>query len=148
MDGGFAVSGAGSVVRAEGAWARADIANRSVAGMSELQILEPFIVRLCQRDWICKSRYHFRSSLKVLTMVGGGMSRMKPTRRDFLRGAGVAASVAMLASSTKWNPALGEAANWGHFSDQAADHTLTIAVKPVELAPDRIVSVTTYNGQF
>ena len=76
------------------------------------------------------------------------MSRMKPTRRDFLRGAGVAASVAMLASSTKWNPALGEAANWGHFSDQAADHTLTIAVKPVELAPDRIVSVTTYNGQF
>src|ERR1035438_6449975 len=29
-----------------------------------------------------------------------------------------------------------------------ADYTLTIAVKPVELAPNRIVSTTTYNGQF
>lgn len=29
-----------------------------------------------------------------------------------------------------------------------ADYTLTIAVKPVELAPNRIVSATTYNGQF
>jgi FtsP/CotA-like multicopper oxidase with cupredoxin domain len=29
-----------------------------------------------------------------------------------------------------------------------ADYTLTIAVKPVELAPNRIVSMTTYNGQF
>src|SRR5664279_5526607 len=28
------------------------------------------------------------------------------------------------------------------------DYTLTIAVKPVELAPNRIVSTTTYNGQF
>src|SRR5471030_1927981 len=30
----------------------------------------------------------------------------------------------------------------------AADYTVTIAVKPVELAPNRIVSTTTYNGQF
>ena len=29
-----------------------------------------------------------------------------------------------------------------------ADYTLTIAVKPVELAPNRILSTTTYNGQF
>jgi len=29
-----------------------------------------------------------------------------------------------------------------------ADYTLTIAVKPVELAPNRVVSTTTYNGQF
>jgi len=29
-----------------------------------------------------------------------------------------------------------------------ADYTLTMAVKPVELAPNRIVSTTTYNGQF
>jgi len=29
-----------------------------------------------------------------------------------------------------------------------ADYTLTIAVKPIELAPNRIVSTTTYNGQF
>src|ERR1035441_486900 len=30
----------------------------------------------------------------------------------------------------------------------SADYTLTIAVKPVELAPNRIVSTTTHNGQF
>lgn len=30
----------------------------------------------------------------------------------------------------------------------AADYTLTIATTPLELAPKRIVSVTTYNGQF
>ncbi|MGD0136052.1 MAG: multicopper oxidase domain-containing protein, partial [Bryobacteraceae bacterium] len=29
-----------------------------------------------------------------------------------------------------------------------ADYTLTIAVKPVELAPNRILSTATYNGQF
>jgi FtsP/CotA-like multicopper oxidase with cupredoxin domain len=29
-----------------------------------------------------------------------------------------------------------------------ADYTLTIAVKPVELAPNHIISTTTYNGQF
>lgn len=29
-----------------------------------------------------------------------------------------------------------------------ADYTLTIATKPIELAPNRILSVTTYNGQF
>ena len=28
------------------------------------------------------------------------------------------------------------------------DYTLTIAVKPIELAPNRILSITTYNGQF
>jgi len=28
------------------------------------------------------------------------------------------------------------------------DHTLTIEVKPIELAPNRILSTTTYNGQF
>ncbi|RSL15765.1 FtsP/CotA-like multicopper oxidase with cupredoxin domain [Edaphobacter aggregans] len=33
-------------------------------------------------------------------------------------------------------------------AEGAADYTLTIATKPVEIAPKRIVSITTYNGQF
>jgi FtsP/CotA-like multicopper oxidase with cupredoxin domain len=33
-------------------------------------------------------------------------------------------------------------------ADTPADHTLRIATGPVELAPNRIVSATTYNGQF
>ena len=42
-------------------------------------------------------------------------------------------------------------ANWDlaqDTDDRPADYTLTIATKPVELAPNRIVSITTYNGQF
>jgi hypothetical protein len=31
--------------------------------------------------------------------------------------------------------------------DSQADYTLTIATKPIELAPKHIVSITTYNGQ-
>jgi FtsP/CotA-like multicopper oxidase with cupredoxin domain len=30
----------------------------------------------------------------------------------------------------------------------AADYTLRIATSPVEIAPKRIISITTYNGQF
>jgi hypothetical protein len=33
-------------------------------------------------------------------------------------------------------------------SELTADYTLTIATQPIELARNRIVSVTTYNGQF
>jgi FtsP/CotA-like multicopper oxidase with cupredoxin domain len=33
-------------------------------------------------------------------------------------------------------------------SEAPADYTLVIAIKPIELAPNRIISVTTYNGQF
>jgi len=32
--------------------------------------------------------------------------------------------------------------------DGPADYTLTIAVKPIELGPNKIISATTYNGQF
>jgi FtsP/CotA-like multicopper oxidase with cupredoxin domain len=33
-------------------------------------------------------------------------------------------------------------------TETAADYSLTIATKPIELGPKRIVSITTYNGQF
>jgi len=33
-------------------------------------------------------------------------------------------------------------------ADGTADYTLTIAAKPIELAPNRIISAKTYNGQF
>jgi FtsP/CotA-like multicopper oxidase with cupredoxin domain len=36
----------------------------------------------------------------------------------------------------------------GLLAEPAADYTLTIATKPLEVAPNRILSVTTYNGQF
>jgi FtsP/CotA-like multicopper oxidase with cupredoxin domain len=63
------------------------------------------------------------------------MSSWSCSRRDFLKAAGAATSVALLAPG-------------GLLGESAADYTLTIATKPLEIAPNRILSVTTYNGQF
>ncbi len=77
-------------------------------------------------------------------MAGSSLSR-----RKFLKAAGSIAgssllpSVALFGQSTETSPQ--ERASP---TDRPADYTLTIAVKPVELAPNRILSTTTYNGQF
>jgi FtsP/CotA-like multicopper oxidase with cupredoxin domain len=65
-----------------------------------------------------------------------------PTRRGLLQAAGALAGAAF-ASGCQPRSKEAAAAN-----QTPADYTLRIAVKPVELAPNRIVSVTTYNGQF
>lgn len=63
------------------------------------------------------------------------------TRRQLLKQAGGA-------MSALWLPVkLAEAQNQQASADKA-DYTLTIAVKPIEIAPKRFVSLTTYNGQF
>jgi FtsP/CotA-like multicopper oxidase with cupredoxin domain len=58
------------------------------------------------------------------------LSPFHVSRRDFLKTAGIVASTSRLRGETP------------------ADYTLTIATTPIELAPNRIVSITTYNGQF
>ena len=73
------------------------------------------------------------------------MSRFHLSRRSFLRAAGVAAGAAVLSSTDLLTQAPVAVTSP---SDAPADYTLTIATKPIELAPNRIVSVTTYNGQF
>ena len=65
------------------------------------------------------------------------MSPFNPHRRTFLKAAGATTAAALLSPPRL----LAE-------TDTPADYTLTIATKPLELAPKRIVSVTTYNGQF
>ncbi len=62
-------------------------------------------------------------------------------RRSFLRAGSSAASLAALTRGHTF-PALSPA------PDARADYTLRIATSLVELAPDRIISTTTYNGQF
>src|ERR1700745_3978056 len=71
------------------------------------------------------------------------MALDQPSRRDFLRTAGAVAGISLLPSK--------------HLSGQSgansqdtakADYTLTIAASPLELAPNRIISATAYNGQF
>jgi len=76
------------------------------------------------------------------------MSPIPRSRRDFLKAAGAATGAALLAPGGL----VGEsAASYRHVALPAqplADYTLTIAIKPLEVAPNRILSVTTYNGQF
>jgi FtsP/CotA-like multicopper oxidase with cupredoxin domain len=67
------------------------------------------------------------------------MPAFHPSRRTFLRAAGAAASTGLFSPPDLSSQSQGES---------PADYTLTIATKPIELAPNRIVSVTTYNGQF
>src|SRR5713101_5853371 len=72
------------------------------------------------------------------------MSRNLVTRRDFLAAASAVAGSVLL----RGHSAFGKPGLFLPQTDAAADYSLTIATKPIELAPDRIVSVTTYNGQF
>jgi len=73
------------------------------------------------------------------------------SRRRFLKTAGLAAGALVVPSSAAgaWvefpQPASAavQAANTG-----AADYTIRIAVSPIEIAPKRILSTVTYNGQF
>ncbi len=71
------------------------------------------------------------------------------SRREFLHTAGA------IGGSVLLHPAalFGQSANMltaasPSPTDGPADYALTIATKPIELAPNRIVSVTTYNEQF
>ena len=77
------------------------------------------------------------------------MSRVHPSRRNFLKAAGAAAGATLLSPPSLLSQSARAGENWASSpSERLADYTLTIATKPIELAPNRIVSVTTYNGQF
>jgi FtsP/CotA-like multicopper oxidase with cupredoxin domain len=69
---------------------------------------------------------------------------MSPThfsRRDFLKVTTASAAGSLIRPSQIFaGPATSP--------QKAADYTLTVATKPIELSPNRIVSLTTYNGQF
>ncbi|HEX3436742.1 MAG TPA: multicopper oxidase domain-containing protein [Pseudacidobacterium sp.] len=68
------------------------------------------------------------------------------SRRAFLKTTGAAAAAALLpigCSRAALPPSTPEAQQSG-----PADYTLRIAVTPVEIAPDKIISIATYNGQF
>lgn len=73
---------------------------------------------------------------------------MRFSRRNFLKTAGTLAGGALLPSAIfQAAPAAQEqrAASGG---EGAADYTIRIAAAPIEIARDRIISSTTYNGQF
>lgn len=77
------------------------------------------------------------------------MARSPFSRRSFLKAAGTIAGTSLLSPA----PGFSQSATprpKGPVSqiDSPADYTLTIAVRPIEIGPNRILSLTTYNGQF
>ena len=80
------------------------------------------------------------------------MDRFEDSRRRFLKAASFSAG-AFLLSAKESSAKTGRQMNPGDSADvQAesgkADYTLRIAATPIEIAPKRIVSATTYNDQF
>lgn len=69
---------------------------------------------------------------------------MEHSRRKFLSSAAALAGVGLVRSQIGFASVL----KGDQQSEPKADYMLTIATKPIELAPKRIVSVTTYNTQF
>jgi FtsP/CotA-like multicopper oxidase with cupredoxin domain len=72
------------------------------------------------------------------------MNRLGLSRRDFLSISGALAGSAALHGRSIF----GQSHSPLPHADSPAAYTLKIATTPVELAPKRIVSITTYNGQF
>jgi FtsP/CotA-like multicopper oxidase with cupredoxin domain len=69
------------------------------------------------------------------------MSTISSSRRDFLKVAG------LLAGAAAFSPGA-VTQNSAPFKEDQPDYTLHIKTTPTEIAPNRIVSLTTYNGQF
>jgi FtsP/CotA-like multicopper oxidase with cupredoxin domain len=64
------------------------------------------------------------------------------SRRKFLVGAGAFAGIGVPCTTGTWvGSALAD-------EDETADYTLHIKSSPIEIAPKRIISAITYNGQF
>jgi FtsP/CotA-like multicopper oxidase with cupredoxin domain len=71
------------------------------------------------------------------------------SRRELLKSAGAMAGTLLLPSGAIFGQsAVSDLQKADPPTSDSADYSLTIEVKPIELAPDRIVSTTTYNGQF
>ena len=77
------------------------------------------------------------------------MADLSLSRRSFLKAAGSIAGTSLLPPVALFGQStVARSQEPASPMGDPADYTLTIAVKPIELAPNRILSTTTYNGQF
>ncbi|HZU43713.1 MAG TPA: multicopper oxidase domain-containing protein [Terriglobales bacterium] len=73
---------------------------------------------------------------------------MSISRRNFLKTAGIAAGSMLARPDIARADAQGNAASEAQAQPLRPDYTIRIAATPVEVAPKKIISTTTYNGQF
>src|SRR5215472_7331739 len=79
------------------------------------------------------------------------MKVFSESRRDFLRAAGMTLSTSLLSLKTGFSQTEVPAQQAGGDPVQEAskaDYTLYIKTSPIEIAPNRIIAVANYNGQF
>jgi FtsP/CotA-like multicopper oxidase with cupredoxin domain len=79
------------------------------------------------------------------------MKSLGRSRRDFLKAAGCAMSATAISSQLVFGRdcnRIGDAVSSLQQAGNGVDYTLHIKASPVEIAPKRIVSMITYNGQF
>jgi len=72
---------------------------------------------------------------------------MSVSRRNFLKAASLLAGSTLVPSVVAQTTVFAQA-NAAPQNEVAADYTIKIGASPVEVAPKRIISTTTYNGQF
>jgi FtsP/CotA-like multicopper oxidase with cupredoxin domain len=73
------------------------------------------------------------------------------SRRQFLKATGLVAGALLLPSGAVANQTIGDVtsgAMQAQLPGPGADYTIRIQVSPIEIAPNQIISTTTYNGQF
>jgi FtsP/CotA-like multicopper oxidase with cupredoxin domain len=73
---------------------------------------------------------------------------MSISRRSFLKTASAAAGSALVVPAVAQIPASPKQQEDTAPNAGKADYTVRIAATPIEIAPNKIISVTTYNGQF
>jgi FtsP/CotA-like multicopper oxidase with cupredoxin domain len=76
------------------------------------------------------------------------MSKSSQSRRQFLKAAGVTTGAILLPRVKGFGKAQSTTSAAEGPAPQSADYTVRIKVSPIEIAPNRIISATTYNGQF
>lgn len=78
------------------------------------------------------------------------MKKYADSRRHFLKTTALAAGAALLARTSSAQSCASMSTDSHNVVQDAAraDYTIRIQTSPVEIAPNRIISTTTYNGQF
>ena len=80
------------------------------------------------------------------------MKDLAQSRRDFLRAAGMTVGTALLSPSASNGqsdaPVRGNKSDAVTRESGSPDYTLRSTTSPIEIAPQRIISLTNYNGQF
>ncbi len=80
------------------------------------------------------------------------MKELSESRRQFLKAAGLTTGAVLFSSrkvvAESGLPPQSTESPAASSESGSADHTLHIGMSPVEIAPDRIISAATYNGQF